>query len=134
MRDGARTNPAGRREAAAALENDLLAVFAALADDERVVAVEQLTIRPEEGGPTHHAAIVDSGPRPASSPVSDMAAVFEQVPENFASMHGGAHLCSEVRPGVHVRRGGDRRRFGRRAGRETFRGDRSGAFLTPRPF
>ncbi len=58
MRDGARTNPAGRREAAAALENDLLAVFAALADDERVVAVEQLTIRPEEGGPTHHAAIV----------------------------------------------------------------------------
>ena len=45
-------------QAAAALENDLLAVFAALADDERVVAVEQLTIRPEEGGPTHHAAIV----------------------------------------------------------------------------
>ena len=58
MRDGARTNPAGRREAAAALENDLLAVLAALADHPRVVAVEQLTIRPEEGGPTHHAAIV----------------------------------------------------------------------------
>lgn len=43
---GAKLAPAARGEAFAALENDLLGLFAELSQDEKVIAVEALEIRP----------------------------------------------------------------------------------------
>lgn len=57
LRDGARLDARARSEAWERMEDDLLHLFTLLSDDEQVVAVEGLTIRPRTYELTHRGEI-----------------------------------------------------------------------------
>ncbi len=57
LRAGAKLDPEARGEAFAALENDLVALFSELSQDEKVIAVEALEIRPSAFTLTPHGEI-----------------------------------------------------------------------------
>lgn len=60
MHPGARLSPARRREALAETERQALDIFTALSDDERVIAVTELSLRPRIFALTPHGEIAQT--------------------------------------------------------------------------